>query len=87
MSCFSAFPRILKYLLAVALLATAVPSYAHDDDDDDYQDRHESKGSRHFSIEVLSGRPDMIAGGDSLIQIRLKKKEEKSMSNPNKKIL
>src|SRR5712671_4181393 len=59
---------------ALALVAAANPAYAHDDDD---QDRHESKGSRNFSIEVLSGRPDMIAGGDSLIQIRVKKNEKK----------
>src|SRR5260221_10016844 len=61
----------------LALVATANPAYAHDDDDARDQGRHESKGSRNFSIEVLSGRPDMIAGGDSLIQIRVKKKEKK----------
>ncbi len=67
--------HVLKYLLAAALLASAVPSFAHDDDDDD-GDRHESRGSRHFSIEVLSGRPDMIAGGDALVRISMKKKEK-----------
>src|SRR5712691_7251616 len=77
MTCLQLLPRILKYVLAAALLATAVPSYAHDsDDDDDDHDRHESKGSRNFSIEVLSGRPDMVAGGDALVRISVKKKEK-----------
>src|SRR5258708_3297953 len=60
-----------------ALVATANPAYGQDDENDNDQDRHESKGSRNFSIEVLSGRPDMVAGGDSLIRIRVKKKEKK----------
>jgi uncharacterized tannase-like protein DUF6351 len=73
-----AFFSAIAVFGGLALVATAVPSYAHDNDDDDGdQDRLESKGSRDFSIEVLSGRPDMIAGGDSLIQIRVKKKEKK----------
>ena len=65
----------------LAFVVKSNPAYAHDDDDDNDQDRHESKGSRNFSIEVLSGRPDMIAGGDSLIQIRVKKKETKISLN------
>ncbi len=72
-----AFFSAIAVFGGLALVAKATPAYAHDDDDDNDQDRHESKGSRNFSIEVLSGRPDMIAGGDSLIQIRVKKKEKK----------
>src|SRR6266853_1163399 len=72
-----AFFSAMAVLSGLALVAAANPAYAHDDDDDGDQDRHESKGSRDFSIEVLSGRPDMIAGGDSLIQIRVKKKEKR----------
>src|SRR5438874_5901865 len=71
-----AFFSAVAVFAALALVAKANPAYAHDDEDND-QDRHESKGSRNFSIEVLSSRPDMIAGGDSLIQIRVKKNEKK----------
>ena len=72
-----AFFSAMAVFGGLALVAAANPAYAHDDDDDNDQDRHESRGSRNFSIEVLSGRADMIAGGDSLIQIRVKKKERK----------
>ncbi len=72
-----AFFSAMGVLGGLALVATANPAYAQDDENDNDQDRHESKGSRNFSIEVLSGRPDMVAGGDSLIQIRVKKKEKK----------
>ena len=78
---FCAFFSAMAVFGGLALVATAIPAYAHDDDDGNDQDRHESKGSRNFSIEVLSGRPDMIAGGDSLIQIRVKKKEKKISLN------
>jgi len=57
-----AFFSAIAVFGGLALVAKANPAYAHDDDDND-QDRHESKGSRNFSIEVLSGRPDMIAAG------------------------
>ena len=29
-----------------------------------------------FSIEVISGRADMVAGGDALVRIEVKKKEK-----------
>src|SRR5712671_3055129 len=58
-----------------ALAAIAVPAYAQDDDDERDQPRHH--GSRDFGIEVLSGRPDTIAGGDALIRVSVKKKQIK----------
>lgn len=62
--------------LTTALLS-ATPSLAwagddHDDEGDDNRGRHH--GSRDFRIEVLSGRPDMVAGGDALVRVGVKKK-------------
>jgi len=48
---------------AVGARRDGEPAYAQDDDNDSDQDRHESKGRAISSIEVLSGRPDMIAAG------------------------
>jgi len=64
--------------LACALLCAAVlsPAYAYDDDDDDGGGRrHRHHGDRDFSIEVLSGRPDMVAGGDALVRVTVRKKQ------------
>jgi len=66
-------------LVATALPFGAAPGNAlagdrHDDDDDDHDGRGRHHGSRDFRIEVLSGRPDMIAGDDALIRVTVKKK-------------
>jgi hypothetical protein len=76
-----AFFSAMAVFGGLALVATANPAYAHDDDDDNGDRRHESRDSRHFSIEVLSGRADTIAGGDALIRIGVKKKEKKVSLN------
>ena len=61
--------------LDCALLSTAaLGAYAHDDDDDDGGRRHRHHGDKDFRIEVLSGRPDMVAGGDALVRVTVKKK-------------
>lgn len=70
--------RGVAFAALCAVTAIAVPAYAHDDDDDDDDgggSRHH--GSRDFKIEVLSGRPDTIAGGDALIRVSVKKKQVK----------
>lgn len=46
----------------------------HDNDDDGDGRRHRHHGDRDFRIEVLSGRPDMVAGGDALVQVTVRKK-------------
>ena len=63
---------------ALALVAAPTAAYASEDDDDDedegdgHRHRHHH-GSRDFRIEVLSGRPDMVAGGDALVRISVRK--------------
>jgi hypothetical protein len=59
---------------ACALLCAAalIPAYAYDDDDDDGGRRHRHHGDRDFRIEVLSGRPDMVAGGDALVRVKVR---------------
>ena len=71
-----AFLSIMAVFGGLALVATASPAYAYDDDDDDGGDRgrHRHHGDNDFRIEVLSGRPDMVAGGDALIRVTVKKK-------------
>ena len=59
-------------ILGGALLSAALLAYAHDDDHDGRRDRH--RGDEHFQIEVLSGRPDMVAGGDALVRVTVQKK-------------
>jgi hypothetical protein len=59
----------LRCLAAVFLSAAALCAYAHDDGDRGGQRHH---GDRDFGIEVLSGRPDMISGGDALVRVTLK---------------
>lgn len=67
-------------LLGLTLVGTLIPSerapgkaLANDRDDDDReQARHH--GDNHFRIEVLSGRPDTVAGGDALVRISVNKK-------------
>jgi Tannase-like family of unknown function (DUF6351) len=62
---------------AVALIATPMPAYAGDDDDDDRDDDRDDHGKHHgsrdFRIEVLSGRRDMVAGGDALVRVTIRK--------------
>src|SRR5215510_6057962 len=43
--------------------------------DRDHHDshRHRHHGDEHFKIVVLSGRPDTVAGGDTLVRISIKK--------------
>jgi hypothetical protein len=62
----------MKCILTAVLLALAVPAFAHYDDDDDRHRRH--FGHQEFGIEVLSGRPDMIAGGDALVRVTVHRK-------------
>ena len=58
---------------ALALVAAANPAYASEDDnDDDGPGRH--RGSDDFRIEVLSGRADMVAGGDALVRVSVRKR-------------
>lgn len=64
----------LRCLAAVLLSAAALCAYAHDDDGDRSGQRHRHHGDRDFGIEVLSGRPDMISGGDALVRVTVKKK-------------
>lgn len=66
--------RILAVLAGAALVASAVPSYAHDDDGDDQGDRR-YHGSRNFKFEVLSSRPYMVSGGDALVRVSVKKRD------------
>jgi len=63
----------LKLLGAAALAAAAfcsIPAYAQVAHDG--VDRHH--GDTQFPIEVLSGRPDAITGGDALVRVTVKKK-------------
>jgi hypothetical protein len=67
--------KVANLLAAALLLALAVPAAAHYDDDDD--DRHGHRrhfGHQEFGIEVLSSRPDTIAGGDALVRVTVHKK-------------
>ena len=56
--------RLLPCLLFVPLSVLAHGNDRHD--------RHH--GDNDFRIEVLSGRPDMVAGGDALVRISVEKK-------------
>ncbi|MDH3319984.1 MAG: DUF6351 family protein, partial [Betaproteobacteria bacterium] len=74
-------------LLGAVLVAGAIPSHFapglafagdRDDDDDDHdRGRERHHGDRDFRIEVLSSRPDMIAGGDALVRVTVRKKHVK----------
>ena len=59
----------LRVALMASALAAAAPSFA--------QTAHGEVGRHHgdsqFQIEVLSGRPDTISGGDALIRVTVKK--------------
>ena len=57
----------------IAMVATSVPVYAHDDDED-YREGHRHYGAQDFEIEVLSSRPDMVSGGDALVRVEVKKR-------------
>src|SRR5712671_4860905 len=66
--------RWLRGLAYAVICTTAALAYANDDDDNDRGgDRHH--GDRDFRIEVLSGRADMVAGGDALVRVTVKKKQ------------
>jgi hypothetical protein len=78
----------IAVLIGLTLVAAALPSDMapgnaaardrdHRDDDDDRSraDRDRHHGFKDFSIEVLSGRPDMIAGGDALVRVSVKEKD------------
>jgi len=61
--------------LGLAALATTIPGHA--------QDAHDGIDARHhgwtqFPIEVLSGRPDTIVGGDALVRVTVRKNVELS---------
>lgn len=71
-------------LMGITLVATGLPSKTafgqafadEDEEDDDDRDGHSRhNGWRDFKIEVLSGRPDTIAGGDALVRVSVKKKD------------
>lgn len=65
----------MKSILAALLLALAAPAFAHyDRDDDDRHDHRRHFGHDDFGIEVLSSRPDTIAGGDALVRVTVHKK-------------
>ena len=59
----------LRLALMASALAAAVPSFA--------QTAHGEVGRHHgdsqFQVEVLSGRPDTISGGDALIRVTVKR--------------
>jgi Tannase-like family of unknown function (DUF6351) len=59
--------RILALLFGLACASAATPVLSKDDG----VWRHH--GSEQFLIEVLSGRPDKITGGDALIRVTLRK--------------
>jgi hypothetical protein len=66
--------RWLRGLAYAVICTTAALAYANDDDDSDRGgDRHH--GDRDFRIEVLSGRADMVAGGDALVRVTVKKRQ------------
>src|SRR5688572_15404594 len=66
--------RSLFLLLGLVCALAASPAFSNsrDDGDDDRGARHH--GSERFRIEVLSGRADMVAGGDALIRVTVNKK-------------
>src|SRR5207302_7682343 len=80
----------LAILISVPLAGTHIPSERmigkalaqnRDDDDrngrehdDDLDSQRRHYGDQHFRIEVLSGRPDKVSGGDALVHISVKKK-------------
>ena len=82
-SCLGIAVLIGLTLVAAALPSDMAPGNAaardrdHRDDDDDRSraDRDRHHGFKDFSIEVLSGRPDMIAGGDALVRVSVKEKD------------
>src|SRR3989442_13299492 len=67
-----AFFSAIAVFGGLAIVATANPAYAHDDDDDN-GDRHH--GDNHFKIEGLSSRHYMVSGGDALVRVTAKKKD------------
>ncbi len=66
-----AFFSAIAVFGGLALVATANPAYAHDDDDDN-GDRHH--GDNQFTIDVLSSKPYLVTGGDALVRVTVKKK-------------
>jgi hypothetical protein len=58
--------RILAALLAASFSCAAAAQVAHDE-----VDRHH--GDRQYAIEVLSGRPDAVTGGDALVRVTVHK--------------
>ena len=62
--------RTLALLVGLACALALAPAFAKDDDDDDGGRHH---GSEQFKIEVLSGRPDTVAGGDALVRVTVRK--------------
>ncbi len=57
-------------LFGVACASAATPAFSKDYDEDGVWRHH---GSEQFRIEVLSGRPDMVAGGDALVRVTVRK--------------
>jgi hypothetical protein len=62
--------KLLASLFGAGLMASAGVASAHDRG---VEQRH--PGWQDFQIEVLSGRPDMVSGGDALVRITVKKKD------------
>ena len=59
--------------LGLAASATAFAQDAHDG-----VDRHH--GDSHYAVEVLSGRPDAVTGGDALVRVSVGKKVSPSQT-------
>jgi hypothetical protein len=61
--------KVLAAFLGSAAIAVAIPAFA--------QMAHDSPDPHHgwtqFPIEVLSGRPDAVTGGDALVRVTVKK--------------
>src|SRR5262245_5075226 len=75
-SVFSGGPKMRTYpqvrsftasLFGTLVLLAAGPALAHDRDDWGHHDKRRHHGDESFQIQVLSGRPDTVAGGDALV--------------------
>src|SRR5689334_12238837 len=63
--------RILAFLFALSCASVSTPVLSDQNFDEDGFWRHH--GSEQFRIEVLSGRPDTVAGGDALVRVTVRK--------------
>src|SRR5262245_21344015 len=63
--------RVIALLFALSCAAVAPPAISKDDYDKDGFWRHH--GDEQFRIEILSGRPDTVAGGDALVRVTVRR--------------